>query len=305
MKLLITGAAGFLGSEVAREALRRGHETYAMVRNGSLPPDLAAIRVIRADLAEFVDPAASLVLPPGIEAVVHCAAATSEGRPNMARSTRINVEGTAALARRVVETSGRPAAELRWIQISSMSAHPGSTSVYGRTKLLADDAVKTAGVAWTILRPSIIYGPGARGVVAKTVAIMRKLPVVPVVGAGRELLRPILASDVARLALNALDRPVSVGRTYMLGGPDEITFNDFLARLGEACGVRRPVVHLPIPIAHAIAAVLGAALPNPPLTTDNVLGVKQAQRVLIDDALRDLGPAGATFAEGLRQCAEG
>ncbi|MCL5269792.1 MAG: NAD-dependent epimerase/dehydratase family protein, partial [bacterium] len=123
----------------------------------------------------------------GGEAVIHGAGVTAEGTPDEALSRRVNVEGAAALFE-----AARRAGVSRWIQISSMSAHPASTSVYGRTKLAADEFLRRSAPPprWTILRPSLIYGPGDQGLVAKTLRILRKLPVLPMVGSGRELLRP-------------------------------------------------------------------------------------------------------------------
>jgi NADH dehydrogenase len=216
---------------------------------------------------------------------------TSEGGTDPELSRQVNVEGTERLFR-----AASAAGVSRWIQISSMSAHPGSTSVYGRTKLAADDYLRRAvkGPAWTILRPSLIYGPGDRGLVAKTLGLLEKLPFLPMVGSGEELLRPILVSDVARAALTCLERPDLAGRTYMIGGADEVSLNDFMKRLLAGRGMRRPLVHLPIPVCMILARLLTLAVKSPPLTVDNVLGVLQAQRVDTRFARRDwaFDPAG-------------
>src|SRR6185295_7821411 len=101
----------------------------------------------------------------------------------------------------------------RWIQISSMSAHPAMRSVYGRTKLAADDLLHREtdrAPNWTILRPSLIYGPGGGGLVDKTTRLLKKLPVIPMVGSGRELLRPVYVTDVADAALACLEHLTTV-----------------------------------------------------------------------------------------------
>jgi NADH dehydrogenase len=294
--LLVTGAAGFLGSHVVRAALARGYRVRASIRPSSDRAELDALSNVEAVIGDVTDVASLARAVEGIGAAVHCAATTSEGRPDLARSRAVNVEGTRALVE-AASRVGRP----RWIQISSMSAHPGSTSVYGRTKFEADGVVRASALPWTILRPSIIFGPGDRGVIAKSVRLMRKLPIMPVVGDGRQLLRPILAAEVAAAALDCIERPQTVGKTYAIGGSEEVTFNEFLKRLGEAAGAQRPAIHLPIGLSMLIARALGAVSANPPLTVDNVLGVKEAQRVDIAPATADFGFAPASFSEGLRR----
>jgi len=296
MIVLITGASGFLGSRTVKLALERGHEVRAFVRSRNPPahPNLSPENMVIGDMT---DPASFISAVKNANAVIHCAAITSEGKPDWALSRRVNVEGTRNLIN-AVQQHGAPNA--RWIQISSMSAHPVSTSAYGVTKREADDEVKKSNLPWTILRPSIIYGPGGKGLVSKTLSLMQKLPVLPVVGSGHELLRPIYVDDVARAALDCIENKQTFGKSYMLGGADEISFNGFLHHLANSAGLRRPLIHIPIPVALLLARSLGIISKNPPITADNVLGIKQLQRVEIAPAIHDFGFQPVGFEEGLK-----
>jgi nucleoside-diphosphate-sugar epimerase len=305
MKILVTGAAGFLGSEVVRQALARGHAVRAMVRResdrarfenrGNLKLETRNLELFIADLRQ---PDRFAQASAGLEAVVHCAAVTSEGAPDEALSYAVNLDGT-----RRLYLAARDAGVGRWIQISSMSAHPGIGSLYGRTKLAADDYLRgqTDRPAWTILRPSLIYGPDTRGLVAKTTRLLARLPVLPIVGSGRNLLRPVYVGDVAAAALDCLACEATIRRSYMLGGADEVTLNEFMSRLGHACGYPRRPLHLPIGLCYPIALILGKVLKKPPLTVDNVLGVKDLARVEHESAVRDWGYAPRTLEQGLRE----
>lgn len=313
-RILVTGAAGFLGSAIVREALARGLSPRAFVRREPATNEIP----LPARAIHFGDLTAPETMPAAVadaDAIVHCAAATSASALDEALARRVNVEGTAALLRAAeaesasrasggegTHASGHP---IRWIQISSMSAHPRSTSVYGRTKLAADEEVRRSSLPWTILRPAILYGPGDRGLMSKTLALMEKLPVIPVVGNGRQSVRPAFVGDVARAALDCLAEPRTVGGSYMLGSLDDASFDDFLRELARSRGLRRPLIHLPIPVAMLIARALGAITSNPPLTADNVLGVKEATPIDIDAAVRDFGYAPLTFAEGLARTRAG
>lgn len=296
MKILITGAAGFLGAAAVGRALAAGHDVRAMIRQGS-PRDRVALPDAKIVYADMSDAAALARAVAGVEGVLHCAATTSQSAPDEALSRRVNVEGT-----RLLYEAARKAGVGRWIQISSMSAHPGSTTVYGRTKLAADEylRIQAGPPAWTILRPSLIYGPGERGLVAKTVGLMKKLPVVPVIGPGRELIRPVYVDDVAGAALAALECPASIGKTYMIGGGDEMELTQFMRELVKGAGLKRPLFHLPVPLALMLARVMSWVLKNPPITPDNVLGVREVPRVDQKAAERDLaGWRPMTLAEGL------
>lgn len=300
MKVLVTGASGFVGSQMVEEALSRGHAVRALVRSAATARAILKnpkVEIIEGDMTDEASLHRAVV---GIGAVIHCAAATSENSRGAAWSRRVNVEGTAWLIE-----AARAAGPLRWIQISTMSAHESVESDYGRTKLEAEALLPPSGLAWTILRPSIIYGPGGRGLVTKTVKLLRFLPALPVVGPGTELIRPIHVGDVARAALDCLGEPATFSKVYPLGGRDEITLNEFLSKLAAASGHTRPLFHLPFWASLSLARLLGLISRNPPLTVDNVLGVKGVRRVDISDAMRDFrfDPAGldeglaSTFAE--------
>lgn len=295
MKILVTGAAGFLGQRVVRIALENEHHVRAMLRPNGSPLALKHhnLETVPGDLLSF--PALEQACA-GMDAVIHCAAATSEAAGDGILSRRINVDGT----RKLYEAADRASVK-RWVQISSMSAHPGSTSIYGSTKYHADEVLRHAneGPTWTILRPSLIYGPGEQGLAARMVRVLRQLPIVPVVGSGKELLRPVYVDDVARATCDVLENEKTFNRSYMIGGADEITFNAFMDQLSEGCGVSRPKLHLPIAVCYWLAKAMSTVMKQPPLTVDNVLGVKQMQRVDQAPAERDFSYAPLGMADGM------
>ena len=296
MKTLVTGAAGFLGGCVATMAAERGLDVRALVRRTSGVSALAHLPARSIYYGDMTDRASLAEAADGVEAVVHCAAATPDRPSDLEASRAVNVIGTRDLIEAAAASGLRP----RWVQISSMSAHRNSSSPYGVTKLEAESVVCSSTLPWTILRPSVIYGPGEKGLVAKTVRLIRRLPVMPIVGPGTQLLRPVYVADVGGAALDCLERMGTIGKTYMIGGRDEVTFDEFMRRLAVAAGVKRPRVHIPILLAMGIARTLAAVMKNPPLTVDNVLGVMQARRVDIAPAVEDFqfGPMG--LEEGLK-----
>ncbi|MFP4379939.1 MAG: NAD-dependent epimerase/dehydratase family protein [Candidatus Sumerlaeia bacterium] len=295
--LLITGASGFLGSAVARMAHSREIPFRAMVRESSRLDLLSTIpmeNIVRADMSDAESLKAAVK---DVDAVIHCAATTSQAAPDLDLSRKINVLGTMALL-----DACRQAGVKRFVQISSQSAHKANPSVYGRTKLEADRHVRAEEkIEWTILKPSIIYGAESKGIFDKMVQYCRKLPVIPIIGPGTEEMRPVLVDEVAWAALKCLETPESVGKTYDIGGADVLEFQDFIQTIMDVLGKRKPMVHLPLPVALKIAEILSKFMDNPPLTPDNVRGIQTVQHVDISEAREDLGFEPLAFREGLEK----
>jgi uncharacterized protein YbjT (DUF2867 family) len=93
--------------------------------------------------------------------------------------------------------------------------------------------------------------------------------VTPIVGPGTQRLQPIWVEDVAAYFAAGVDEPAAANRTFELGGPDVVTWNEFWARAKKAVGARRPSVHVPFALMRAQATVL-ERLPKPPVTRDQL-----------------------------------
>lgn len=302
--ILITGASGFLGQRLVSRALEQGHRVRALVRNpaavstllpGLLPGSGAHPNYV-VHQGDITKPATLPAALEDVESVIHAAATTSETAPDEALSRRTNVEGTQNLL-----AACRKAGVARWLQISSLSANPANTGVYGRTKFEADELVRRSGLRWTVLQPGTIYGPGSRGLFAKIVRLTNALPAVPVLGPGTQAMRPVHVDDVATAALACLDQEASVGQTYTLGGRDTLTFNEFLRAILRVQGKRKPLVHIPLWVCFPAARVLSFLLKNPPVTVDNLVGLRQMTAPDTTAAERDFGFAPRSFTDGLQQ----
>jgi nucleoside-diphosphate-sugar epimerase len=294
MRLLVTGASGFVGSHVARAASERGNYVRCLVRASS---DLSPLRALAVDLVpgDVTDKDSVRTAAAGIDSVVHCAAATSETAPDPAVSHRINVLGTQNLVEACAENRLD-----RLVLLSSQSATASNASAYGRTKLEAERIAAASGLRFTILRPSTVYGPGARGLFAKMARYVSRLPLVPVIGNGRQRFRPIYVGDLVTAILRCLESKEAIGKTYDLGGLDGVSFEQFIDGVGEVLGRKRAKVRVPIPICLGLARTLALLAKNPPLTVDNIIGITQMSECDISKAQQDFGFQPVTFKDGLR-----
>jgi NADH dehydrogenase len=172
---------------------------------------------------------------------------------------------------------------------------------YQRTKWKAEEVVRQSGIPYCILRPSLIFGPGD-GFVSQMLDVMRKAPLFrPVPGDGKPLFRPIFIDDVTACFARALTAEAATNQTIELGGADELSLNNVLAEIARCAGIKKTAVHVPLPLMFAGAAIAQTLLPQPPVTVDQLLMLREGSTCDIRRMVEILGVKPAGFAEGLRK----
>lgn len=272
--IFLTGATGFVGRALTARLLERGVRVRALARPRKRRPlwhhpnlswiegDLLAPDSFRAGLD-------------GATGVIHLVGILAEGR--FRTYDRVHRQGTETML-----TLARAAGVRRYLQMSALGARPDAPSGYHRSKWAAEQAVHASGLAYTIFRPSLIYGAGDR-LTTVFARVIDWSPVVPLIGPGRRPQQPIWVEDVVRYFLTALEQPQTVGRVYELGGPEQLGLRHLIERLLRVKAKRRPIAHLPMGLMRAQAALLQALLPAPPLTPD-VLVMLEEDNVVTDPA---------------------
>ena len=287
--ILVTGAAGFIGKAVVRELLQCGWRVRALLRRDP-PADFPRhdqLTVVHGDLQDETTVVRAVA---GTVAVVHLAAAMADEQA----SDDINVGG----AHRLVAAC-RAGGCHRIINISTQSAKIARQGVYGRTKAAADQVFHDSGLLVTTLLPSVVYGAERRGVFGTVLKFIEKLPVVPILGNGQWISAPVYLGDMAGAVAACLEHDLTAGRRYDIGGPEPISFDELIDRLGAVVGRSRPKVHIPFGVALLLARILAKLLPRPPITVSNVLGSNQDTGLDIAPARRDFGFAPVDLATGL------
>jgi nucleoside-diphosphate-sugar epimerase len=247
-RILVTGASGFIGRPVIDALIKDGHTVRAAVRGTQLSFPAGVEVVQHGDLAQPVDWQPLLA---GIEQVVHLAGIAHIGRGVAAELyDRVNHRATAQLA-----AAAAQAGISRFVFVSSIRAQsgpaadhaltendtPAPTDAYGRSKLAAEQAVRTSGVPFTTLRPVLLYGPGVKGnfaMLARAAASSLPLPVKDFVNR-----RSILDIDNFISALQfVLSAPQTAGETYIVSDPGmALRLDDVIATLRQAMN-RRPLI---------------------------------------------------------------
>jgi NAD+-dependent farnesol dehydrogenase len=320
LKVLLTGATGFLGKNVARQLEARGHSLRILARPTSdlrsLPADA---EVARGDVtrAESVREAAK-----GCHAVLHMAALVKNWAPDRTRFDAANVGGfrnalaaAQGVGARLVYTSSFMAvgpAGPEPVDESHVHAGLRYCNDYERTKALADRAAREAAAAGgdvVMLYPGVVYGPGELtdgNLVVQMIAdhLNGRLP--GVIGPGDRLWSYSFVEDVALGHVLALEKG-RAGERYFLCG-ENATLLDLFAAVRQAAGVAPPRLHIPYPVASLLGRLLWAwadLTGHPPLLTHGVVDVFRRHWAYSSaKAERELGYRPTPLAEGVRRTVE-
>jgi nucleoside-diphosphate-sugar epimerase len=253
VRVLVTGASGFLGGVVCDELLERKHEVHALVRReGSQPPGTATL------VGDLTDSASlhSAVESAAPECVVHLAAEIASQR-DPAKIERVNVGGTktlidvceAAGVRRIVFSSTVVTGDAKGALLDEQTELPVETE-YGRSKQEGERLLQESSLEEVIIRPSHVYGPGG-WFVEEFVDRLRQPGRFAVIGSGENWWDVVRVEDVARACADATER-APAGALYHIVDDQPIQFYDFVALAATALG-KGPPRRIPAWLARFVA----------------------------------------------------
>jgi len=283
--IAITGATGLLGKALCLRFADEGWTVRAMGRREDASLAARGVRTYACDLPDTLDQAAF----DGCDVVVHAAYATRYR--SRIEALRTNEAGTI----RILETARRARIK-QFIFVSSMSAHDKARSYYGQSKLRMESFLDPA--RDLAVRPGLVLS-GAGGLFARMAATIRRSPVVPLFGGGRQPIQTIHIDDSCRGVGIAIDR--ALHGVLTLAEPEPLAFRGLMDLIAARVG-RRPR-YLGIPIAPALAALRFAESfgLHPPVSSENLLGLLSLRAVECRSDLEKLGltvrPASRSIAD--------
>jgi uncharacterized protein YbjT (DUF2867 family) len=312
MRVLVTGASGFVGRAIVRELVTQGHRPVCFVRNeakmlAGLPIDLrGSVSVQEGDL---FDERRFASVVGSADALFHSVGILVEQPRRGQTFERIHLEAT----RRVVDAC-RTGGVRRLIHMSALGTRANAATEYHRSKWVSENLVRESGLDWTILRPSIIHGPDGefmrmmkRMICSTTVPLLGFLPMpfpfVPHLGNGLSRVQPVSVLDVACCAVAALRKPETIRQTYEMGGPRAMTWREMYVTCREEMpGAKhwKPVIGQPVCLAKLAAKTVMKLPILPPLLRFNADQVIMSQ----EDSVCDTGPVERAFGIKLRDFRE-
>lgn len=290
--ILITGASGFIGGVVAEAALRRGLDVRTLSRRDWVGAPWVPVENRHLGALPFNIPAEALR---GVDAIVHLANTTGGEKDAAARA--VNVDGTRRLL-----AMAREAGVRKVVYISSQSAREDAISAYGKTKLEAEAVVRESGLAWTIMRPGLVYGSGDNDLYSRMAGTVKKLPVIPLLGGGRAAVQPIHAEDLSEAILRCLEPQAQSGATLNLGRAKPVTLRRFLSLIAVAQrGRPKPMLSIPLAPFIAVASACESIGLKLPVNSNNLKGLKKVEPMQTADSLRRLKLSLRPLEKGLRE----
>jgi len=272
VKVLVTGATGFVGPKIVAALTDRGLDVRVLARR----PERAAGLGVEVAGGDVTDPSSLAAAVAGCTHVIHLVAII-RGRP--ADFERVMTEGTRNLV-----AAAQAADVTRFVLMSALGTSEHGTVPYYRAKWDEERAVIDSGLEHTIFRPSFVFGRG--GALPTFIQQVKLSPVVTVIGDGKQRSQPIAVEDVASAFALAVDDPRAANRTFDLGGPEIVDWNQLYLTIARVLGKTRRLVHIPFALARA-GALLTERLPGAPLTADQVTMLQGADNVVSNSDAQD------------------
>jgi nucleoside-diphosphate-sugar epimerase len=177
-----------------------------------------------------------------------------------------------------------------FIYVSSASVIYPNPTPYSLSKIAAEDIVTTSGLRYTIVRPTLVYGEIGGLEFDMYLAYLKKYPIVPFIGSGASVKRPVFVGDVNDAMLALCDNEKAIGKTYNLSGGEAISMIDFTKLCLRGLGLsHKPIVHIPVWLCMVIARIMALVMNDPPLKWQVIAGITQDANLDPSDTMNDLG----------------
>lgn len=277
MKVLLTGATGLLGGALLGLLSEAGHEVRCLVRRES--PNRSRLDPERAEIfyGDAGDEGAIERAAKGADALLHVAGL--EYAPQVIAAARRSGVG-------------------RLVVVGSTSVHSAYEHRSGWRRRM-EELVRGSGLAWTVVRPTMIYGSELDKNMHKLLRFLDRSPVYPMFGPGTNLWQPVYHEDLARGVLAALERPGALRQSYDLPGAEPLAYRDLVRTAANALGREPRIVRLPLePVRRALRLAELARLPLP-VESEQVMRLREDKAYSYEKARRELGYAPRTFPEGI------
>ncbi len=280
MKVFVTGATGFTGSHTVPLLLAKGWEVHCLYRENSnrslLPqPEIhwhSGQLEKKEQLAEYMQ---------GCDALVNIASLGFGHVDNIVQAAQV-------------------AGIKRAIFISTTAIFTKLNSKSKNTRLAAEAAIQNSDLAFTILRPTMIYGTPKDRNMIRLVRWVSRYPIIPVFGNGNFLQQPVFVGDVAQAIVKCLETPATIGKSYNIAGKSAITYNEVVDTIAGLMNRKIHKLHFPDQFIIRVLQMLEKIKIPFPIKAEQVERLNENKDFSYEEALMDFGYSPRSFEEGIR-----
>ncbi len=281
MRILITGASGFIGGHLTQALIETGHEIIAAVRRPqSLQHRWPNIRTLPIDFSRDLNPEEWTPHLAGVDVVINAVGIIRESGENS--FDKLHSRGPIVLFQ-ACETAG----VRRVLQLSALGADDQAFSHYHRSKRSADTYLKQTELDWAILMPSIVYGPGAKSMAL--FQAMAALPLIPLIDQGDQPIQPIHIQDLVRAVISLVEQPTTLRQDIKMVGPSPIQMKELYRRLCDWQGLGQArFLRIPYPLAFKGAQWAGL-LGQTPINAEAVQMLQKGNTASVEPFIQRFG----------------
>jgi len=255
--ILLTGGTGFIGRVLTRQLVETGHQVRMLLRPSPRTPRLPTGVPVEVAVTSLSDIPGLRAAMRGVESIYHLAGGEGEG--GRANLQAVDIDGTRAMCEAAAD-----ARVGRFFYLSHLGADRAAGFPVLKAKGIAEEYIRKSGVPYTILRGSILFGPGDEFTTGLAMLLAAAPGFLPLPAKGETLLQPLWVEDLVTCLIWSLDNPDTLNQTYDLGGSEYISLRQLTGTIMEVINRRRLLVNWSTQSMRALTIIMESIFPRFP-----------------------------------------
>jgi len=255
--ILLTGGTGFIGRVLTRQLVESGHRVRLLLRPSLRTPRLPTSVPVEVAVTGLDDVQGLRAAMRGVDTIYHLAG--GEGGGGRANLQVVDIDGTRALCQAATDARVR-----HLLYLSHLGAGRAAGFPVLKAKGIAEEYIRKSGVAHTILRGALLFGPGDEFTTGLAMLLAAAPGFLPLPSRGETLLQPLWVEDLVTCLLWSLDNSDTVNQTFDLGGSETFSLRQLIKIIMEATNIHRRLVNWPTQSMRSMTIVMESIFPRFP-----------------------------------------